>query len=47
VKLLIMQFSPTSCYFISHWSKNTPQITLTRLKLGVLKAVFVKILKSK
>jgi hypothetical protein len=21
MKLLIMQFSPTSCHFISHWSK--------------------------
>jgi hypothetical protein len=25
MKLLIMQFSPTSCHFISLWSKYSPQ----------------------
>jgi hypothetical protein len=29
MKLLIMQFSPASCYFIPFWSKYSPQQTLS------------------
>jgi hypothetical protein len=38
MKLLIMQFSPTSCHFISLWSKYSPQHHIkVNQSLGLMK----------